>query len=101
MRHLCYFYVIFNFASLHTDTRFSIQTLLETVVAEALVTAFQVHATSMLAETGVNGAFVDILALVYRSYLLVTRRTDAHESADQILALESAVVRRCDAFVDV
>lgn len=55
----------------------------------------------MLTETGINGALVDILALVRHSYLLVARRTDAYEGADEILALESAVVRRRGAFVDI
>lgn len=75
--------------------------MLETVVAEALVTPFHVDATTVLAEAGVNGALVDILALVCHPYLLVARRADAHEGADQILALEFTVVRRRRAFVDV
>lgn len=99
IEYLCY--LLSNFASLHTDTRFSIGTLLETFIAETMVTPFQVNATSMLTETRVNGAFVDILTLVHRSYLLVPGRTDAHESADQILALKPAVVRWRDAFVHV
>lgn len=91
---------IFFFA-FHTDTRLSVRALLETVVAEALVTPFQVNATAVLAEAGVNGALVDVLALVCHPYLLVAWRTNAYEGADQILALESAIVRRRCAFVDV
>jgi len=75
--------------------------LFETVVAEALVAPFQVNAMAMLTETGVNGALVDVLTLIRHPYLLVARRTDAHESADQILALESTVVCWRRAFVDV
>lgn len=55
----------------------------------------------MLTETGIDGAFIDVLALVRHSYLLVTGRTDAYEGADEIFALESAIVRRRRAFVDV
>jgi len=55
----------------------------------------------MLTETRVDRAFVDVLAFVCRSYLLITRWTDAHECPDQVLALESAIVRRRRAFVDV
>lgn len=83
------------------DTRFSVLALHETLVAEALVAPFQVHATAMLAEAGVDGALVDVLTLVRHPYLLVARWTDAHESADQILALEPTVVRRRRAFVNV
>lgn len=55
----------------------------------------------MLTETRVNGAFVDILTLVHRSDLLKSGRADAHESTDQILALEPAVVRWRDTLVHV
>lgn len=85
----------------HTDTRLSVRALLETFVTEALVTPFQVDATTVLAETRVDGALVDILTLVHHSYLLITRRTDAHEGADQILALKPTIVRRRRTFVDV
>lgn len=75
--------------------------MLEAVVAEALVTPVQVNATAVLAEAGVDGALIDVLALVRHPYLLVARRADAHEGTDQILALEFTVVRRRRAFVDV
>lgn len=55
----------------------------------------------MLTKTGVDGALVDVLALVHHSYLLITGRTDAYEGADEIFALESAIVRRRRAFVDI
>lgn len=92
---------IISFFTLHTDTRLSVRALLETVVAETLVAPFQVNATAVLTEAGVNSALVDILALVRHPYLLVTRWTDAHKGADQILALEPTVVRRCRAFINI
>lgn len=87
--------------TIRTDTRLSVRALLETVVAETLVAPLQIDASTVLAEAGVDGALVDVLTLVGRTDLLIPGRADAHESTDQILALESAVVRRRDAFVDV
>lgn len=55
----------------------------------------------MLTEAGINGALVNILALVRHPYLLVTRRANAYEGADEIFALEPAVVRRRGTFVDI
>lgn len=85
----------------HTDARFSVRALLETVIASAFVASFQINAAAVLAKTRINRTLVDILALVHRSYFLISRWTDAHEGADQILALESAIVRRRRALVDV
>jgi rRNA processing protein Gar1 len=56
--------------------------LFETVIAAAFVTSCQINAMAVLAKTRINGALVDILALVRRSYFLISRWTDAHEGAD-------------------
>jgi len=48
--------------------------------------------TSAGADVGVGGAFVDVLALVCHPNLAVPLRADAHERADDVLAVVAAVV---------
>lgn len=83
-----------------TYARFSIFAWLEAIETSTTVTPLQVDAMALTTKAGIQSAFVDILAVTSGPDLLITRGTNAHERADQVLALELAGVGE-GALVDV
>lgn len=83
------------------NTRLSIVGWFEAFVTITSVASLEVHAAAILAEATVDGAFVDISAIVGHADLLVAFWTDAHERANEVLAEKLAVVCGCGAFIHV
>lgn len=85
----------------HVQARLAVGTAPVALEAVAAVGALEVHAVAVAAQARLGRALVHVAAVLRGADLRVAFRTDAHEGADQVLALVLAVVGGRGALVDI